>query len=119
MRAAAGRAGARHGTRLLAVTVAVGFLALPEATAAQTLEILLTNDDGYRAPGIVAVRDALIAAGHRVTIVAPDEHAAGSDAAPPPAAAATHRVSKEAVSPAIGASSRVSLEVRRRRTNRP
>jgi len=35
------------------------------------LRILLTNDDGWNAAGIVAVYDALVAAGHDVTVVAP------------------------------------------------
>jgi len=36
-----------------------------------SLDILVTNDDGYVAPGINAVYDALTAAGHDVTMVAP------------------------------------------------
>ncbi len=35
------------------------------------LRILLTNDDGWNAAGITAVHDALVAAGHDVTVVAP------------------------------------------------
>ncbi len=35
------------------------------------LDILLTNDDGFDAPGITAVREALLDAGHEVTLVAP------------------------------------------------
>jgi 5'-nucleotidase len=55
----------------------------PSAGAAQTgssLRILLTNDDGFEAPGITAVRAALVAAGHQVTVVAPldDRDGAGS-----------------------------------------
>lgn len=42
------------------------------------LDILLTNDDGASAPGIVALRRQLVAAGHRVTLVAPDHNASGS-----------------------------------------
>lgn len=53
-------------------------LALPASSAAQALDILLTNDDGYRAEGIRTVRDALVAAGHRVTIVAPLDNRSGS-----------------------------------------
>lgn len=34
--------------------------------------ILLTNDDGIRAPGLVALYRALVAAGHEVTVVAPE-----------------------------------------------
>ncbi|MFC6634310.1 5'/3'-nucleotidase SurE [Microbulbifer taiwanensis] len=39
--------------------------------AQQPLRILLTNDDGWDAPGIQAMRTALIDAGHDVTLVAP------------------------------------------------
>lgn len=42
------------------------------------LEILLTNDDGVDAVGIRALRTRLIAAGHRVMLVAPDRNASGS-----------------------------------------
>lgn len=42
--------------------------------AARALEILITNDDGFHAPGIEALRTALRAAGHRVTVVAPEEN---------------------------------------------
>ncbi|MCX6593832.1 MAG: 5'/3'-nucleotidase SurE [Acidobacteria bacterium] len=46
---------------------------LPILAFAQTpsLSIVLTNDDGYQAPGIAIVRGALQQAGHRVTVVAP------------------------------------------------
>ena len=37
------------------------------------MHILLTNDDGYEAPGIRALRHALNAHGHRVTMVAPSK----------------------------------------------
>ncbi len=37
----------------------------------RALDILLTNDDGYAAPGINAVYEALSQAGHHVTMVAP------------------------------------------------
>jgi 5'-nucleotidase len=49
-----------------------------DAPAAGALRILLTNDDGYDSPGIVAMRDALVGAGHRVTVVAPLENRSGS-----------------------------------------
>lgn len=48
------------------------------AVAGQSLDILLTNDDGYEAPGLLVVREALKRAGHRVTIVAPLENRSGS-----------------------------------------
>lgn len=50
------------------------------AGQAAPLNILLTNDDGVDAPGIRAVRDALLAAGHKVTLVAPIEDHSGSGA---------------------------------------
>jgi 5'/3'-nucleotidase SurE len=42
------------------------------------LEVLLTNDDGYQAPGIRALYDALRAAGHHVRLAAPATNASGS-----------------------------------------
>jgi 5'-nucleotidase len=42
------------------------------------LDILLTNDDGSDATGIRALRTQLIAAGHRVTLAAPDHNASGT-----------------------------------------
>ena len=42
------------------------------------MRILLTNDDGYRAPGINATYNALIEAGHDVTIVAPELNSSGA-----------------------------------------
>jgi 5'-nucleotidase len=42
------------------------------------LDILLTNDDGTSAAGIRALRTQLVAAGHRVTLAAPDRNASGS-----------------------------------------
>ena len=44
------------------------------------LDILLTNDDGWQAPGLRAIYDALRAAGHRVTVSAPDHNASGTAA---------------------------------------
>lgn len=42
------------------------------------LDILLTNDDGATAAGIRALRAQLVAAGHRVTLAAPDRNASGT-----------------------------------------
>lgn len=39
---------------------------------ASSLRILVTNDDGIHAPGIFALKQALDAAGHTVTVCAPD-----------------------------------------------
>ncbi|RJL21455.1 5'/3'-nucleotidase SurE [Bailinhaonella thermotolerans] len=41
------------------------------------LDILLTNDDGYSFPFVQALRQALTAAGHKVTIVAPAGDSSG------------------------------------------
>ncbi|MFG2818526.1 5'/3'-nucleotidase SurE [Kitasatospora sp. NPDC048365] len=48
------------------------------AAPARPLRILLSNDDGYDAPGIRAVYERLTAAGREVTIVAPLHNASGS-----------------------------------------
>lgn len=48
---------------------------MPESTP---LHVLLTNDDGYAAPGLAAVRSALLEAGFRVSVVAPAENQSGS-----------------------------------------
>ncbi len=42
--------------------------------------ILLTNDDGYEAPGVTAMYEALKAAGHDVVMVAPATQQSGSSA---------------------------------------
>lgn len=57
--------------------------ALPAAASQPTesprpLRILLTNDDGYDAPGIRAEYERLTAAGHQVTIVAPLSNQSGT-----------------------------------------
>ena len=46
--------------------------------APEPLDILLTNDDGYRAPGVTALLGALKQAGHRVTLVAPAVNYSGA-----------------------------------------
>ncbi|MFF5213430.1 5'/3'-nucleotidase SurE [Streptosporangium sp. NPDC000396] len=46
-------------------------------TRAEPLRILLTNDDGYGFPFVQRLRQALIAAGHDVTIVAPATDSSG------------------------------------------
>ncbi|MER7762207.1 5'/3'-nucleotidase SurE [Streptomyces sp. NPDC097619] len=52
--------------------------ALPDRSATATLRILLTNDDGYDAPGIRLLFRRLTAAGHDVTIVAPLTNQSGA-----------------------------------------
>lgn len=69
---------------ILAVCGVAASALIPTAWGAGTepqrpLRILLTNDDGWNARGITAVRSALVAAGHQVTIVAPlINHSGGS-----------------------------------------
>jgi 5'/3'-nucleotidase SurE len=43
----------------------------------QPLNILLVNDDGYQAEGLAVLYNALVAAGHRVTVVAPKQDQSG------------------------------------------
>lgn len=42
------------------------------------MKILLTNDDGYRAPGINKLFEALVEAGHKVCIIAPERNSSGA-----------------------------------------
>lgn len=65
----------------LILLVAESVCAQDEAAGQRALSILLTNDDGYHAVGIQALRDALRSNGHRVTVVAPEEERSGSGAA--------------------------------------
>lgn len=45
------------------------------------LRVLLTNDDGIDAIGLIALKEALREAGHRVTVMAPEQDRSGSSAA--------------------------------------
>jgi len=67
----------RKTTTKLAVMASLCLIALAPASAS-ALNILLTNDDGFDAPGITVLRDALLAAGHQVTVVAPAENQSGT-----------------------------------------
>ena len=42
------------------------------------MHVLVSNDDGVDAPGIRHLSEALRAAGHRVTVVAPDRDRSGA-----------------------------------------
>ncbi len=42
------------------------------------MRILLSNDDGYFAPGLAALAAALTEAGHRITVVAPERDRSGA-----------------------------------------
>ncbi|RKT08515.1 5'-nucleotidase /3'-nucleotidase /exopolyphosphatase [Streptomyces sp. 3211.6] len=60
-------------------TVPASAAALPGSVGRSgPLRILLTNDDGYDAPGIRLLFDRLTAAGHEVTIVAPLTNQSGA-----------------------------------------
>ncbi|MDA3647036.1 hypothetical protein LZ318_13760 [Saccharopolyspora indica] len=63
-----------------ASTAAVaGMLATTAVSPAQEpLDVLLTNDDGHAAPTLAVLKQALTAAGHRVTVVAPCDDQSGS-----------------------------------------
>jgi hypothetical protein len=69
------------GALVLVLTV----LCAPQAPVAadegaRVLDILLTNDDGFEAQGIRALQAALLAAGHRVTLIAPRDNQSGASA---------------------------------------
>jgi 5'/3'-nucleotidase SurE len=51
---------------------------VPEIAVNEPLDILLTNDDGFGAEGIEILYDALVTAGHNVTLVAPSEQQSGT-----------------------------------------
>ncbi len=59
--------------------VILGISLTPVVATGETtpLNILLTNDDGYLAPGITALHTALTEAGHNVTLVAPATQQSG------------------------------------------
>jgi 5'/3'-nucleotidase SurE len=80
-RAAKIRAGVSGGMLMLGLLTTEAAVAAPPPAPLcgnGPLEILLTNDDGFDAAGIRALRSQLAAAGHRVTLAAPDYNASGS-----------------------------------------
>ena len=64
---------------LMLLMLIVALVAIPDR--AESLTILLTNDDGITTPGLQTVKNALRAAGHDVLVVAPDGAQSGSSAA--------------------------------------
>nr|WSX53485.1 5'/3'-nucleotidase SurE [Streptomyces sp. NBC_00974] len=68
----------------------------PAPVPARPLRILLTNDDGYNAPGIRLAFERLTAAGHDVTIVAPltNQSGAGTKTSNVPAVTVRHPEAK-------------------------
>jgi 5'-nucleotidase len=63
---------------IFAALIGPGFALQAIADEPASLRILLTNDDGYDKPGIKAVHQALVAAGHDVTLIAPRTDQSGS-----------------------------------------
>lgn len=74
-----------YSVRMLRFALAVALLACACPAQADELvaplEILLTNDDGYDAPGLRALHSALLAEGYSVTVVAPKVNRSGSSMA--------------------------------------
>lgn len=58
-----------------------GCLLCLAAPGASALDVALTNDDGWDSPGIQAMKQALVDAGHTVTLAAPLDEQSGSSAA--------------------------------------
>jgi 5'-nucleotidase len=56
---------------VLIVCLIVPLLSSAAWAQSRPLKILVTNDDGYDAPGLQAMHAALLRAGHQVTVVAP------------------------------------------------
>lgn len=65
----------------LCASAALALAAALASLPAHALDVVLSNDDGCTAPGLTAVRSALLAAGHRVLTVAPAANQSGSGAA--------------------------------------
>ncbi len=61
----------------LTPTILSEFVVNPVVEEAETLDILLVNDDGFEAEGINILYDGLVAAGYKVTLVAPKEQQSG------------------------------------------
>ena len=60
------------------LSILVAVLLIASSAQAKPLKIMLTNDDGFLAPGIQALRAALIKAGHDVYMIAPESNQSGS-----------------------------------------
>jgi 5'/3'-nucleotidase SurE len=78
---------ARAAVVVFALVLALTGVPASSVTTAATLgvphplRILLTNDDGWNAPGLQAMKAALEGAGHQVTVVAPSRNRSGSSVA--------------------------------------
>jgi 5'-nucleotidase len=65
-------------TPFLLTAVVMIMCVIAVGASAKPLRVLLTNDDGYLAPGIRAMRTSLLDAGHQVFLVAPHSNQSGS-----------------------------------------
>ncbi|MEM9711790.1 MAG: 5'/3'-nucleotidase SurE [Actinomycetota bacterium] len=63
-----------------AIDTITGTVAVDAGSDDEPLRILLTNDDGWDAPGLVMLAEALRSAGHDVTVVAPAANRSGASA---------------------------------------
>jgi 5'-nucleotidase len=80
------RLAAAAATTLALSLAACGTSGGEPAPPARPLSILLTNDDGWDAAGITAVYDALVARGHKVTLVGPAANQSGASMSTSPGA---------------------------------
>ena len=78
------------------LAIVLGALLLGTTSHATSLNIALTNDDGFDAQGVQSLADALIAAGHTVTLVGSSENQSGTGAAIDLVGFGRLRVTKEA-----------------------
>lgn len=70
------RATIKHRRTTLLLAACAALAAMP----AVALDIALSNDDGWSAPGLQALREVFERAGHRVTLAAPADQQSGSSA---------------------------------------
>ncbi len=63
---------------LRGIFLLAALLHMGAAANGSPLHVLLTNDDGYDAPGIKAMRQGLVAGGYKVSVVAPRDQQSGS-----------------------------------------
>ncbi len=70
----------RHSKVAANLTSACGLLLLAMAQPILALNIALTNDDGWDAPGVQALAEVLAARGHQVTLVGSSTQQSGSSA---------------------------------------
>jgi 5'-nucleotidase len=70
-----------HLYRIISISIVTGLVFLGIAGPASALNVALSNDDGWDAPGIQTMKVALESAGHTVTLAGPLDEQSGSSAA--------------------------------------